>query len=405
MSDKQGRKRARKKRRFGYVFERNWPSGRRNYCAQWFDQTQGNKRVTRHFDDERSANTFLDELEKTILVGVYVTPPTVAETLKLDPVAEPPAVPTFVEYAAKLLKDRLAATLAKNTLDVYRANLKALSAFYGPRDGRAGARLDEITAASFLDYRAFRRGVRNSPDGKGGTVSAATCNRDQQFICRVLNEAVVDRHVAANPLSGLKKLKEPRKPRRYLTKDEIAAVVEHAPRWFRPLVVAGVYTGARKCELTRLRWSDLDFTGGKIALYRPKVGNADAIDLHPIVAEELKALRARREKRKDVEDTDFVFLSRRGGPFTNVSRSWEITLERAGLAGREGLTFHSLRHTHATHFLEGGGAISDLQAQLGHAAVSTTQIYAASINERRRATVLAMDFRPSGTPKTTKRSA
>ena len=108
----------------------------------------------------------------------------------------------------------------------------------------------------------------------------------------------------------------------------------------------------------------------------------------------------------NVEDTDHVFLSRRGGPFTNVSRSWEITLERAGLAGREGLTFHSLRHTHATHFLEGGGAISDLQAQLGHAAVSTTQLYAAAINERRRATVLAMQFRPRGTPKkNAKRSA
>jgi integrase len=170
--------------------------------------------------------------------------------------------------------------------------------------------------------------------------------------------------------------------------------------------VAGVYTGARKCELTRLRWSDIDFAGGKIALYRPKVGNADSIDLHPDVAEELKALRARREKRKEVRDTDHVFLSRRGGPFTNVSRSWEITLERAGLAGREGLTFHSLRHSHATWFLSNGGSITDLQAQLGHAAVSTTQIYAAAVNERRRATVLAMQFRPAGKRKKgTRRSA
>jgi integrase len=402
MRDKRGRARARRKRRFGYVFERNWPSGRTNYCAQWFDQTQGGKRVTRHFDTEKEANDFLDELECQVLAKVYVTPPTVAETLKLDPVEQPPAVPTFVEYARKLLDERLAATLAENTVNVYEANLRALSAFYGPRDGRRGARLDEVTAASFLDYRAFRRTANHHPTGTQKAVSAATVNRDQQFACRVLNEAVLDGHIAKNPLAGLKKLKEPRKPRRYLTREEIAAVIEHAPRWFRPLVVAGVYTGARKCELTRLRWSDIDFDGGKIALFRPKVGNADSIDLHPDVAEELKALRARREKRKEVKDTDHVFLSRRGGPFTNVSRSWEITLERAGLAGREGLTFHSLRHTHATHFLEGGGAISDLQAQLGHAAVSTTQLYAAAINERRRATVLAMDFR--GTAKPTRKA-
>ena len=165
MSDKRGSKRARKRRRFGYVFERRWPSGRVNFCSQWFDQTQGGKRVTRHFDTEKEANDFLDELERQVLAKVYVTPPTVSETMKLDPVEQPPAVPTFVEYAGKLLDGRLAATLAPNTLNVYAANLKALSAFYGPRNGRAGARLDEVTAASFLDYRARRKATSNHPTG------------------------------------------------------------------------------------------------------------------------------------------------------------------------------------------------------------------------------------------------
>ena len=120
----------------------------------------------------------------------------------------------------------------------------------------------------------------------------------------------------------------------------------------------------------------------------------------------MKQLRTRREKRKQVKDGDHIFLSRRGGPFTDTSRSWELTLEGAGLAGRDGITFHSLRHSHATHFLEGGGAVSDLQAQLGHANLATTQRYAAAINERRRATVLALDFRPQAAPKTaTQRSA
>jgi integrase len=406
MTDKMGRRRARRKRRFGYVFERKWPSGRTNFCAQWFDQTQGNKRLTRHFDKEKEANDFLDELERQVLAKVYVTPPTVAETMKLDPIEQPPAVPTFVEYAQGLLDKRLKATLAPNTMHVYRANLLALSGFYGERDDRPATRLDEVTAASFLDYRAFRRTTNHHPGGKGVVVSAATINRDQQFLCRVLNEAVIDQHVAANPIAGLTKLKEPRKPRRFLTKEEIALVVEHAPRWFRPLVVAAIYTGARRCELTALRWNDIDFKGGKITLFRQKVGNADLIDLHPVVAEELKALRARREKRKTVEDSHYIFLSRRGGRFTDISRSWELTLAGAGLTGRDGITFHSLRHSHATHFLEGGGAVSDLQAQLGHANLATTQRYAAAINERRRATVLAMDFRPKGkVSEQTKRTA
>jgi site-specific recombinase XerD len=53
-------------------------------------------------------------------------------------------------------------------------------------------------------------------------------------------------------------------------------------------------------------------------------------------------------------------------------------------------------HSHATWFLSNGGSVRDLQAQLGHAALSTTEIYAAAVNERRRSTVLAMDFRPEG---------
>ena len=59
---------------------------------------------------------------------------------------------------------------------------------------------------------------------------------------------------------------------------------------------------------------------------------------------------------------------------------------------RAGLTLHSLRHSFATHFLQNRGAVTDLQQQLGHAELSTTQIYAASLSGRRRAAVMAMDF-------------
>ena len=82
------------------------------------------------------------------------------------------------------------------TTILYSANLLALSAFFGERDGRRARRLDEIDAASFLDYRAFRMRTRNSPDGRGGTVTPATANRDQQFLSRVLNEAIVDGNLA-----------------------------------------------------------------------------------------------------------------------------------------------------------------------------------------------------------------
>ncbi len=61
---------------------------------------------------------------------------------------------------------------------------------------------------------------------------------------------------------------------------------------------------------------------------------------------------------------------------------------------RAGLTSHSLRHSFATHFLTGGGNVRDLQAQLGHSRLETTQRYADLVSERRRAGVLALDFAP-----------
>ena len=75
--------RATRRRRFGRVFSRKWPSGRRTWSAQWFDQTQ-ERRVTRHFDSQREAKGFLDELEQRIVAKVYETPPRQADVMSLS---------------------------------------------------------------------------------------------------------------------------------------------------------------------------------------------------------------------------------------------------------------------------------------------------------------------------------
>ena len=58
--------------------------------------------------------------------------------------------------------------------------------------------------------------------------------------------------------------------------------------------------------------------------------------------------------------------------------------------GQESL--HSLRHTFAVHFLEGGAAVTDLQGVLGHADLSTTQIYARMVDSRTRESLVALDY-------------
>ncbi|MCG3133079.1 MAG: Tyrosine recombinase XerC [Planctomycetes bacterium] len=75
-----------------------------------------------------------------------------------------------------------------------------------------------------------------------------------------------------------------------------------------------------------------------------------------------------------------------------MKASLRITLRRAGLGDRHDLTFHSFRHSFATYFLERAGAVTDLQQQLGHADLSTTQIYATGVSARRREAVMGMEF-------------
>ena len=386
-----------RRRRFGRVASRKWSSGRRTWRATWFCRVERH-RMSRSFDTEKEAKDFLAELERRVITATYEIPPTVQEAARRDAeaavVEKPKEVPFLCEYAAQVIERRYEPVLAAGTLGMYRAALRAWTGFFGAKEGHPARRLHEVTPALWSDYRAWRSGTRHSICGTRTSVGPRTLNADQQCMVRILNEAVADGHLERNPLAGTRKLREPRKPRRWLSKEELALLIEKSSKGFRPLVVAAVTTGARKSELTRLKWSDIDFRAGKIALFRSKTGSSDSIDLHPMLARELLALRARRKKRKDVADGDAIFLSRRGGAYTNVARSWRLAIEAAGLAGREGLTFHSLRHSFAVHALENGASVTDLQSQLGHANLATTQIYAASVNERRRAMVMALDFAP-----------
>jgi integrase len=392
--------RPKRRRRFGNIYSRKWPSGRRTWSAAWWCKIE-RRTLTRAFDTEKDARDFLAELEKRFLAERYEVPPTLADVDRVEAevaaAAAPKKVPTLVGYAEDVIERRFDAVLSNGAMGVFRAALRAWKDYFGKRPGRAAVRLDEITPSMFLDYRPWRATARNSLSGPKKPVSPTTINADHRALVRILNEAVLDGHLDKNPLAGMKKLRAPQRPRRYLTKEELGALITNCPEHFKPFLVTAAYTGARKGELTRLRWSDLDFEGKKIALFRPKAGNADWIDMHPAVEAELKRLkesreRELREKDEKVLPEHHVFLSWHGTPYCNIRRSWQLALKAAGLGGRPGLTPHTLRHSFATHYLQGGGAVTDLQQQLGHAELATTQIYASALSARRRAAVMALDF-------------
>lgn len=136
-----------------------------------------------------------------------------------------------------------------------------------------------------------------------------------------------------------------------------------------------------------------DLNDATLSIFRKKVGLGGSIPLHPKLAAELATLKERRacERRGKVQDDEYVFLNRSGRPLRDYRTSWTTALRRAGLDRRPGLTFYSLRHSFATHFLAHGSP-SDLQALMGHASYSTTERYVRSVSERARAGVEALDL-------------
>ena len=392
---------AKRRRRFGRIMSRKWPSGRRTWRAIWFCR-QERRRMSRSFDTDKEARDVLGELERRVIAQVYEVPATIAEAARAEAVEAVvdtrPIVPTLTDYAERTLESRFEPVLAAGSVGVFRAAIKAWKLYFC---GRREVRLDEITPADWAKYRAWRAGTRNSTHGSKTGVGPRTINADLQCLIRVLNEAVVDGHIPANPLAGTKKLREPNRPRRYLALAEIAALLRTCPKRFRPMLTTAMFTGARKSELVAIRWHDVDFDGGKLTIFRCKTGSSDRLDLHPEVAKELTKL---KRQRKDARPTDFVFLSNRGTPYVDVRKSWKAALKAAGIEARPGLTFHATRHSFSCWFLSNGGAVTDLMSQLGHTKLETTQIYAAAVSERRRATVLAMSFHPAANLKKTTRS-
>jgi len=134
--------------------------------------------------------------------------------------------------------------------------------------------------------------------------------------------------------------------------------------------------GLRVSELINLKISDLHYSDGFISV----IGKGDKQRLVPIGERALKQIDVyRHQVRSHIEirkgQEDYIFLSKRGGKITRVMVFY-IIKDLAAKAGiQKTISPHTFRHSFATHLIEGGADLRAVQEMLGHASITTTEIY------------------------------
>lgn len=230
--------------------------------------------------------------------------------------------------------------------------------------------VDALAVKSFLSHMS-RSGVGRSSQARG----LSTVRGVLKFGCRVgvLNE---------NPADSVRTPKQKKRLPRHLRPGEIEELIEAAdgsdPLELRDRAILELLyaTGLRVSELVSLDWSDLDLEGRFLRVVG-KGGKERMVPFGRLACEALTTWLARWEevRGRSVAEDDAVYLNKGGGRLSD--RSVRRILDRYGreaaLAG--GVHPHALRHTFATHLLEGGADLRSIQELLGHSSLSTTQKY------------------------------
>lgn len=155
-----------------------------------------------------------------------------------------------------------------------------------------------------------------------------------------------------------------------LSRNEIRQIIEVTKNTKHKLLLSLTYgAGLRVSEVVALKVRDIDLNELTIHIKQAK-GQKDRISVLPErLINDIRSLTAGKS------NNDFVFASERGGKLTTRTpqKVFESSLKKAGI--KKKTSFHSLRHSFATHLLENGTDLRYLQELLGHANIRTTQRY------------------------------
>jgi len=277
------------------------------------------------------------------------------------------------QFLAHLMKER---ELTANTTSAYRTDLVQYMKFIQGRGTASALDADREDVMAFMIYLRERK------------YSNATVARRTAAVKSFYAFLFSIRAVSIDPTTTIESPRVEREVPKSLTPVQVDELMElplrsRTPDRMRDRAMFEVLyaTGMRVSELVGLNIGDVDLTKKMVHC----VGKAQKVRMIPLSESAVTAVEeyrdnARSQLVKDSEeDADTLFVNHRGGRLTRQG-FWLILKQYADELGVSDLNPHMLRHSFAAHMITSGVDLRRVQTLLGHASLSTTQIYAQTIN-------------------------
>jgi integrase/recombinase XerD len=275
--------------------------------------------------------------------------------------------------------------LSDHTVSAYRRDLRRYLAFLTARDVDRPEEVDAGVVRSFLaSVSASTHGPEDEPYQASSV--ARTLSAVRSFHRFLLREGIVDR----DPTADVVRPRPPRALPHPLGVDEVRRLIEtpdpSTATGLRDRAILEVLYGAglRVSELTSLDVDDLDLQEGYVRVVG-KGGKEREVPMGRHARDAVGAYLTRgRPELAGPRSRGAVFLNTRGGRLTRQSCAKLLATSASGAGLPRRVSPHDLRHSFATHLLEGGADVRVVQELLGHASVATTQIYTLVTKEHLR---------------------
>jgi integrase/recombinase XerD len=262
-------------------------------------------------------------------------------------------------------------SLSKNTVDGYCRDIKKLNNFFNGNDDKK--KIEDVNYQDFQNYLSYLNDIK---------INARSQSRVISSMRSFFKFLILEKIIKENPTELLENPKTGKKLPEFLTIEEIELLVNQIDRskkeGERNLAIIEVLYGCglRVTELIELKISEIYWEEGFIRIIGK--GNKERlVPLGKIASKHLKIYLNEIRVHQKVKDlfVDHVFINKNGSKISRVMifKIVKKLTEKAGI--QKNISPHSLRHSFATHLVEGGADLRSVQEMLGHQSITTTEVY------------------------------